>query len=193
METQEKPTPPPATCPFAAGDPLLRAYHDEEWGVPILDSRAMWEALVLDIFAGGLSWLVVLRKRETMRAALAEFDPELIARWSWAHCETLLVDEGIVRSRPKLLALVQNARAYEAMRLEGEDFASFVWSVASTPGLSKAELTEALVDALRDRGFRNLGPVVVHAWLQGIGVWNDHITTCPRRDLVDGLGLARSD
>lgn len=175
------------TCPFAKGDPLLRAYHDEEWGVPVLDSRAMWEALSLDIFSGGLSWLIVLRKRETMRAALADFDPEVLARWGWAECEAALADEGIVRARNKLLAVVQNARAYVSMQSAGEDFASFVWSIAMTPGLSRAELVEALVDALRDRDFRNIGPIIVHAWLQGIGVWNDHLPTCARRATVGDL------
>ena len=181
------PSEPEARCPFADGHPLLRTYHDEEWGVPVLDGRAMWEALALAVFAAGLSWLVVLKKRETMHDKLAGFSPEAIARWSWAHCEALLVDEDVVRSRGKLLALVQNARAYEAMRSAGEDLASFVWSAASTPGLSKAELTDALVDALRDRGFRNIGPVIIHAWLQGIGVWNDHPPSCPRRVELEPL------
>jgi DNA-3-methyladenine glycosylase I len=171
----------PPCCPFAGGDRLLRAYHDEEWGVPVLDSRRMWEALVLDTFSAGLSWLTVLRKRETIREAFCGFHPELVAAFSFEDRERLLADAGIVRSTSKILATMQNARAYEAMKANGEDFASFVWSIASTPGLSRAELVDALTDELRARGFRFIGPVIIHAWLQGIGVWNDHVDGCARR------------
>jgi DNA-3-methyladenine glycosylase I len=167
----------PASCPFRDGDPLLRAYHDEEWGRPELDSRALWEALVLISFAAGLSWLTVLRKREALRSAFADFEPALVARFTQRDVVRLLDDEQIIRSPPKIQAAIDNARAYEAMREAGDDFASFVWSAASA-STSRVELCNDLAEALRERGFRFIGPVLVHSWLESIGVWNDHAPHC---------------
>src|SRR5712664_4104918 len=114
-------------CPWAQSDPLLRDYHDEEWGVPEYDSRALWEKLMLDGFQAGLSWLTILRKREAFRKAFKGFDPKVIAKFGEKDIARLLGDESIVRSRSKIEATIGNARAYLAMHAAGEDFSKFVW------------------------------------------------------------------
>src|SRR5262245_45115772 len=117
-------------CPWSDSDPLLRVYHDEEWGVPERKSRALWEKLMLDGFQAGLSWLIILRKRQAFREAFQGFEPERVARFGARDIERLLADPGIVRSRSKIEATIGNARAYLAMQATGEDFASFVWDMA---------------------------------------------------------------
>src|SRR5579862_7366095 len=112
-------------CSWAEGDPLLCAYHDEEWGVPERDSRALWEKLMLDGFQAGLSWITILRKREAFRQAFQGFDPEVVARYGEADIARLLADPGIVRSRAKIEATIGNARAYLTMAEAGEDFSTF--------------------------------------------------------------------
>src|SRR5712691_3102389 len=117
-------------CSWAENDPLLRVYHDEEWGVPERDSRTLWETLMLDGFQAGLSWLTILRKREAFREAFEGFDPAVVARFSAAKVNRLLKNPGIVRSRAKIEATIGGARAYLAMREAGEDFSGFVWTMA---------------------------------------------------------------
>src|SRR5580693_8000958 len=116
-------------CPWRgmAGDPLYEAYHDEEWGVPEYDSRALWEKLVLDGFQAGLAWITILRKREAFRAAFAGFDPEIVARFGEADRARLMADAGIVRSNAKIDAAISGAKLYLAMRDAGEDFSAFLW------------------------------------------------------------------
>src|SRR5271167_186701 len=120
----------PHRCAWAQSDPLLSAYHDEEWGVPERDSRALWEKLVLDGFQAGLSWITILRKREAFRRAFRDFDPQIVAQFGKADIARLLDDPGIVRSRSKIEATIGNARAYLAMAAAGEDFSTFVWTMA---------------------------------------------------------------
>src|ERR1700722_13944297 len=120
----------PQRCHWAESDPLMQAYHDEEWGVPERDSRALWEKLMLDGFQAGLSWSTILRKREAFRKAFRQFDPKKVARFKEADVERLLADPGIVRSRAKIEATIGNARAYLAMQAAGEDFSAFVWGFA---------------------------------------------------------------
>ena len=177
-------------CAWAEGDPLLRAYHDEEWGVPERDSRALWEKLALDGFQAGLSWLTILRKREAFRGAFEGFDPEIVARFGEADVKRLLGNAGIVRSRAKIEATIGGARAYLAMQEAGEDFSTFVWKmvggkpIRNTTGKlpAKTPLSEAMSTALKKRGFKFVGPVIVYAWMQATGIVNDHAADCFRCD-----------
>lgn len=178
-------------CSWAESDPLLREYHDREWGVPEYDSRALWEKLMLDLFQAGLSWSIVLRKRAALRKAFKNFDPRKVARFGEADVARLLTDPGIVRSRLKIEATIAGARAYLSMRDAGEDLSAFVWQRAGgTPlqntgkVLVKSPLSEELSKALRERGFKLVGPVVVYAWMQAAGLVNDHSPHCFRRKAV---------
>src|SRR3984885_7146476 len=117
-------------CSWAETDPLLRVYHDAEWGVPERDSRALWGKLTLDGFQAGLSWLTILRKREAFREAFQGFDPEVVAKFGKAEVTRLLKNPGIIRSRSKIEAAIGNARAYLAMAEQGEDFSKFLWDLA---------------------------------------------------------------
>ena len=180
-----------ARCAWAGGDPLYCAYHDEEWGVPGRDGRALWEKLVLDGFQAGLSWITILRKREAFRSAFAGFDPETVARFGDAEVERLLGDPGIVRSRAKIEAAIGGARAYLDMQARGEDFAGFVWAFTGGEPIRNSWATQAEVPtqtplsheisrALKARGFRFVGPVITYAWMQACGLVDDHVVTCFR-------------
>ncbi len=171
-------------CTWADNDPLLVAYHDDEWGKPELASRTLWEALMLGVFQAGLSWAIILRKREAFRDAFDRFDPEIVARYGTRDIARLMHDEGIVRSHPKVLAVIENARAYLAMEAAGEDLASLIWSAAGGPveWPEHAVLAIDVAEALVDRGFRFIGPLIVHAWLRAAGVINEHDEGCFLRD-----------
>ncbi len=165
------------------------AYHDAEWGVPERDSRALWEKLILDGFQAGLSWSIILRKRDAFRKAFKGFDPVKVSRFTDADVERLLENEGIVRSRAKILAAIGNARAYLAMQKAGEDFSTYVWTMAgghaiqnTGPVPTRSALSEEMSKALKKRGFKFVGPVIVYAWLQATGVINDHAPKCFRRE-----------
>ena len=174
-------------CRWAEGDPLLRAYHDTEWGVAEHDSRALFEKLILDGFQAGLAWITILRKRGAFRAAFDGFVPERLATWGEADIARLMGDAGIVRSRAKIAATIGNARAFLAMREAGEEFAPFVWSFVDgvpwtgTGSMVRSPPGDALSAALKARGFKFVGPVIVHAWLQATGVIDDHEPQCFRR------------
>ncbi len=181
-------------CTWAASDPLLAAYHDAEWGVPVRDSRALWEMLMLEGAQAGLSWLTVLRRRDSYRIAFAGFDPAVVAGFTGADVERLMGDAGIIRARAKILAVIGNAKAYLAMQAAGEDLAEFVWGMAggapiqnTGPVPAKTALSESVSKALKARGFKFVGPVIVYAWLQAIGVVNDHAPACFRRRPVAAL------
>ena len=178
-----------------AGDPLYEAYHDTEWGVPEYDSRALWEKLVLDGFQAGLAWITILRKRDAFRAAFDNFDPDRVAAYGEADRARLMADAGIVRSNAKIDAAIQSARIFVAMRDAGEDFSEFCWAfvggkplqtncktIADVP--AQTELAEAVAKALKARGFKFVGPVIVYAWMQATGLVNDHLTCCFRHDAV---------
>lgn len=182
-------------CTWAGNDPLMRDYHDVEWGVPEYDGRALWEKLMLDGFQAGLSWSIILRKRDAFRKAFKNFDPEKVARFGERDVARLLDDAGIVRSRAKIEATIGGARAYLAMQKEGEDFAPFVWSLAggkpiqnSGPIPTKTPLSEAISKALKKRGFKFVGPTIVYAWMQAVGMVNDHTEDCFRHRAVRALG-----
>ncbi len=178
-------------CSWAESDPLLRAYHDEEWGMPEYNSRALWEKLMLDGFQAGLSWTIILRKRDAFRVAFKNFDPEAVARFGKADIARLLKEPGIVRSRVKIEATIGGARAYLALQSEGQDFSTFIWNMAGgkpiqNSGASpvKTPLSEEISKALKKRGFKFVGPVIVYAWMQAVGIVNDHAATCFRRKAV---------
>jgi DNA-3-methyladenine glycosylase I len=181
----------PHRCPWAESDPLLLVYHDEEWGVPEHDSRALWEKLALDGFQAGLSWLTILRKRDAFREAFRGFDPEVVARFGARDVARLLENAGIVRSRAKIEATIGGARAYLAMAAAGEDFSTFVWTKAGGkpilnkgPVHAKTPLSEEMSVTLKKRGFKFVGPVIVYAWMQATGIVNDHVVGCFRRNAI---------
>ena len=186
-------------CGWApADDALYRDYHDTEWGVPERDGRALWEKLMLDGMQAGLAWITILRKRESIRAEFDAFDPESIADWDAPRIEKALQNPGIIRSPKKIEALIGNARAYLTMEEAGEDFATYCWDwVGGRPIVNhwtdwrdapaKTDLSEAWSKDLKKRGFRFVGPTIVYAWMQAVGLVNDHEVRCPRHKAVQEL------
>ena len=177
-------------CTWCGTDPLYVAYHDEEWGVPEYDSRALWEKLVLDGFQAGLSWITILRKRDAFRQEFDDFDPEKIARWDEARIEKALQNPGIVRHRGKTVATVTGAQLFLEIEKE-QGFATWLWSfVGGKPMQSNftsmsqvptaTPESTAMSKALKKRGFNFCGPVIVYAFMQATGMVNDHMTGCPR-------------
>jgi DNA-3-methyladenine glycosylase I len=178
-------------CAWADNDPLMREYHDVEWGVPEYDSRALWEKLMLDGFQAGLSWSIILRKRDAFRKAFKNFRPEKVARFGEADVARLMNDAGIVRSRAKIEAAIGGARAYLAMQEAGLDFSGFVWGMAGGKPVqnrgsipTSSPLSEQISKALKGHGFKFVGPVIVYAWMQAVGIVNDHSPACFRRKAV---------
>jgi DNA-3-methyladenine glycosylase I len=173
-------------CGWAEGDPLMSAYHDAEWGVPVYDSRALWEMLMLEGFQAGLSWRTILHRREGFQAAFDGFHPEQVAMYDDAMVERLMANPGIIRARAKITATIGNARAYLAMQAAGEDFSTFAWNIAGgTPILgdgitvpASTPLSHALSVALKKRGFKFVGAVTTYAWMQAVGIVNDHASYC---------------
>ncbi len=167
-------------------------YHDREWGVPQRDSRALWEMLMLEGFQAGLAWIIVLRKREAFRQAFAGFDPVKVAAFTESDVLRLMQNEGIIRARAKIEATIAGARIYCAMAERGEDFGDFCWSftdgkVVSGDGMSfptQSALSVHISKELKRRGFKFVGPVIVYAWLQAVGIINDHAADCFRRRQV---------
>ena len=184
----------PIRCPWALEPAEYRRYHDEEWGRPVTDDRAIFEKLCLEGFQAGLSWLTILRKRPAFRAAFAHFDPAVVASFGAAEVAGLLADPGIVRHRAKIEATIGNARATLDLRERGESLAAVLWSyrVADRPApeaLADLPATTpeaiALSQDLRRRGFRFLGPTTAYAAMQSLGVVNDHLASCFVRPEVD--------
>ncbi|MGA9839933.1 MAG: DNA-3-methyladenine glycosylase I [Thermoplasmata archaeon] len=187
-------------CAWSRDDPLLRTYHDREWGVPEYDSRALWEKLTLDGFQAGLSWLIILRKRDAFRAAFRQFDPEKVARLGERDVVRLLQNPGIVRSRAKIEAAIGGARVMLAMKSTGEDLSRLAWGMAggvpiqrSGRARTQTRLSGKISDVLKSRGFKFVGPVIVYAWMQATGIVNDHATECFRRPEVQRLARPRAD
>jgi len=185
-------------CGWAGDDPLYIAYHDTEWAVPERCGRALWEALVLEGFQAGLSWITVLRKRENFRSAFAGFEPDVIAGWGEAEVARLLHDPGIIRHRGKIAATIGNARAWQKLEAE-QGFAHYIWnfvggspvqtrraSLAEVP--AQTEISVRLSKDLRRRGFRFCGPTIAYAFMQAAGLVNDHLVTCPRHAAVARMG-----
>lgn len=178
-------------CPWSDGDPLMARYHDEEWGVPLRDDRGIFEFLLLETFQAGLSWRIVLHKREGFRAAMADFDPARVADFGRDDVERMMEDASIIRNRRKLEAAVRNARAFLEVQAEYGSFASYAWSwVGDAPLVHAHERpqdvpttsreAQAWSRDLKQRGFAFVGPTVVYAHMQATGMVNDHLVRCPR-------------
>ena len=191
--------PPLPRCPWPGNDPLYCDYHDQEWGVPEYDHRALYEKLVLDGFQAGLSWITILRKREAFRRAFHGFDPERIARFGARDIDRLMGDESIIRSRAKIEAAISGARLWlQIMESESGGFSRLIWehadgearnfrrrSMAQIP--AKTAMSERLSKELKSRGFKFCGPVIVYAFAQAIGMVNDHLVKCHRYDICAQL------
>jgi DNA-3-methyladenine glycosylase I len=189
---------PDARCPWCGSDPLYVAYHDQEWGVPERDGRALWEKLILDGFQAGLSWITILRKRDAFRAAFAGFDPQAVARFTEADVARLLADPGIVRHRGKIEGAIASARAFERIEAQG-GFADWLWRHVDGQPLqprprtmsdipTETPLSQRISRDLKAAGFTFCGPTIVYAFLQATGLVNDHLVTCPAHDRVAAMG-----
>jgi DNA-3-methyladenine glycosylase I len=176
-------------CPWPKQDALYVAYHDDEWGVPEYDDRALYEKLVLDGFQAGLSWITILRKRDNFRRAFDDFAPEKIARYTPRKVEALMQDAGIVRNRMKIEGAVLSARAWLEVMEKGDGFSPLLWgfldgkpkvnrfrSTAQVPG--ETPLSRAMSKELAGRGFKFVGPTIVYAFMQAVGMVNDHLVKC---------------
>jgi len=183
-------------CTWPGTDPLYLAYHDEEWGVPEYDPRALYEKLVLDGFQAGLSWITILRKRENFRKAFHGFKPEKIARYGKRDVARLLKNEGIIRSGSKIAAAIKGAQLWlDIEEKEPGGFTELIWKHVDGRPLvnrykttrqvpAKTKMSEALSKELKQRGFNFVGPVIVYAWMQAVGIINDHAHDCFRRKQV---------
>ena len=182
-------------CAWAEGDPLMRAYHDEEWGVPQRDSCMLWEMLMLEGFQAGLAWIIVLRKRDAFRKAFAGFDPKKVARFSEAKIERLMADTGIIRARAKIEATIRGAQIFREMEDRGESFGDFCWSFTDgkvvkgdgRSAIATSPLSEQISKEMKRRGFKFVGPTIVYAWMQAVGIVNDHSSSCFRRAQLNDL------
>jgi DNA-3-methyladenine glycosylase I len=184
-------------CPWPKQDPLYVAYHDTEWGVPEYDDRALYEKLVLDGFQAGLSWITILRKRDNFRRAFDGFDPAKIARYRPAKVEKLMQDAGIVRNRMKIEGAVSSARAWLDAMEKGPGFSALLWdfldgkpkvnnfrSIKQIP--AETELSRRMSKELAGRGFKFVGPTIVYAFMQAVGMVNDHLVDCHRHKPLSG-------
>ena len=178
-------------CPWPKLDPLYVAYHDDEWGVPEFDDRALYEKLVLDGFQAGLSWITILRKRDNFRRAFSEFQPEKIARYTPKKVERLMQDEGIVRNRLKIEGAVLSARAWLNVMDKGPGFSRLLWDfVDGRPKVNnfrgtkqipaESAISRKMSKELASRGFKFCGPTIVYAFMQAVGMVNDHLVSCHR-------------
>ncbi|MEM9370313.1 MAG: DNA-3-methyladenine glycosylase I [Pseudomonadota bacterium] len=190
-------------CDWCGEEPIYVAYHDDEWGRPELDSRALFEKLILDGFQAGLAWITILRKRDAFRAGFDDFDPAKIARYGGADVERLLANPGIIRHRGKIEATIGNARAW--LEIEAaEGFDRFLWKYFDFKPLvnewatmsdvpAQTSLSIEISKALKSKGFKFCGPTIVYAFAQAVGMVNDHMVGCPAREacLEEGAAVAR--
>ena len=187
-----------SVCPWCTGFDLYRQYHDNEWGVPLRDERALFELLILEGAQAGLSWSTVLKKREHYRQVFDGFKPEVIAAYAEAKVTALLADPGIIRNRAKVAATIQNAQAYLALTANGQPFSEFLWQfVGGTPiqnnwasmAVVPASTPEsiAMSKALLKAGFKFVGPTICYAFMQAAGMVNDHLVSCPRHEVIRRL------
>jgi len=192
---------PVVRCSWVSSDPIYIAYHDEEWGVPERDSRALFEKLLLDGFQAGLSWITILRKRDAFRAAFDGFDPARMARYGAADRARLMADAGIVRNRAKIEASVSNAIAFLEIEAK-QGFGPYLWSFVDGRPIQNAfrsmgeipaetPLARTISKDLRQRGFKFVGPTIVYAFMQAVGMVNDHVVTCHRHQAVKRLSMRR--
>ncbi|MGF1459487.1 MAG: DNA-3-methyladenine glycosylase I [Leptolyngbyaceae cyanobacterium] len=188
----------PCRCSWVHDDPVEQAYHDSEWGVPLHDDRRLFEFLILEGFQAGLSWITILRKRENFRTAFDGFDPEIVASYSSVKQEALMTDTGIVRNRRKIEATTRNARVFLAIQREFGSFDAYLWhwvegipiqnswpTLAAVP--ARTELSDAISQDLKQRGFTFMGSVICYAFMQAVGMVNDHTTDCFRHAELNRL------
>lgn len=179
-------------CGWAGPEPIYLDYHDTEWGMPEYDSRALWEKLILDGFQAGLSWITILKKRENLREAFQGFYPDVIANWGDGEVQRLLLNPGIIRHRGKIEATITNARAWQEIEAR-EGFDRFLWRYVDFVPLQNrcenlsdvpayTELSTQISKDLKKAGFRFCGPTIVYAFMQAMGMVNDHLRTCPARE-----------
>ncbi len=186
-------------CPWPKDDPLYVAYHDDEWGVPEYDDRALFEKLILDGFQAGLSWITILRKRDNFRKAFDDFDPQKIARYTPKKAAALMQDAGIVRNKLKIDGAVLSARAYLDIMEKTDGFSALLWdrldgrpkvnmfkTTKSVP--AETPLSRVISKDLASRGFKFVGPTIVYAFMQAVGMVNDHLVTCHRHEACAKLG-----
>ena len=184
-------------CPWSEVNELMIAYHDTEWGVPQHEDRRLFEYIVLDAFQAGLSWAIVLNKRQNFRAALGDFDPAKVARYTSRKIERLVANPGIIRNRQKIVATVSNARAFLRIQEEFGSFDSFIWQFSGgVPKQNKwrterqlparTKVSDRMSAALKERGFKFVGPTICYAFMQAAGMVNDHLVSCFRYEEVSG-------
>jgi DNA-3-methyladenine glycosylase I len=173
-------------CAWAGNDALMQRYHDTEWGIPQKDSRMLWEMLMLEGFQAGLAWITVLRKRDAFREAFAGFDPVRVANFDESDIERLMQNAGIIRARAKIEATIAGARIYCEMEANGENFSDYCWSFTGHKVLkgdgktfpAVTSVSEEISKALKSKGFKFVGPTIVYAWMQAVGIVNDHAENC---------------
>jgi DNA-3-methyladenine glycosylase I len=186
-------------CAWLGDNPAMLAYHDREWGVPVRGDKPLFAKLILDGFQAGLSWAIILRKRDAFLDAFDRFDPDKMARYTAVRRRRLLADPGIVRNRQKIDAAIANARAFLEMREAGERFGPFLWSFVEGETKenrwrslrqipAKTAESERMSKALVERGFRFVGPTICYAFMQAVGIVNDHLVTCYRHRELRGRG-----
>lgn len=189
-------------CPWCLGSELYRRYHDEEWGVPVHNDRRLFEFLILEGAQAGLSWSTILAKRENYRRAFSRFDPKKVARFGARDAKRLLADSGIVRNRLKIGAAIGNARAFLAVQGEFGTFDAYLWGFVGGRALqsrrrsmkevpARSSLSDTLSKDLKRRGFRFVGSTIVYAFMQAVGMVNDHLVTCYRHAQLAGAKLRR--
>ncbi|AXK83419.1 DNA-3-methyladenine glycosylase I [Pseudolabrys taiwanensis] len=189
-------------CAWPGQDPLYVAYHDEEWGVPEYDDRALYEKLMLDGFQAGLSWITILRKRHNFRKAFDGFEPEKIARYKPAKVEKLMHDAGIVRNRAKIEGAILSARSYLDIMEKGPSFSALLWDfvdgkpkenrfATSKQIPAETDISRKMSKELIGRGFKFVGPTIVYAFMQAVGMVNDHLVTCHRHAACAKLAKKR--
>lgn len=176
-------------CLWAESDPLYQKYHDEEWGFPLVDEEKLFELFVLETMQAGLSWITILKKRENYRNAFDQFNPEKIARYTEKRAEKLLQNPGIIRNRLKIKAIIENAKAYLALKKAGINFSDYIWSFVDGKPIqnswkthseipAKTPISDALAQDLKKRGFKFVGSTTCYAFMQAAGLVNDHLQTC---------------
>jgi len=184
-------------CAWCGTDPLYVAYHDSEWGVPEHDDRALFEKLILDGFQAGLAWITILRKREGFRAAFDGFNPEIVARYTPEKIEALMLDPGIVRNRSKIVSTIRSAQAYLDIMEKGPGFSKLLWDIngpvldnrrgVGDPPIVTSPVALAMSKELKGRGFNFVGPTIVYAFMQAVGMVDDHTVSCHRHSIAARL------
>ena len=190
-------------CPWCGNDELYCSYHDHEWGVPLNDERKLFEFLALESAQAGLSWITILRKRENYRKAFNNFEPQKVARFSQSRVEKLLTNAGIVRNRAKIESAINNARCFLEVQSSHGSFGRYLWdfvdgapathhyaSMAEVP--AQTPVSQAMSKELKSLGFKFCGPVIVYAFMQAVGMVNDHLTGCFRHEEVARLNTPAS-